>query len=105
MLRDTAHAVYQTALDEKLPLAHIAEQSGLPHHWFANNILHVVHVLGRRTESAGHEVLTQELIRDLKLNDDMTVLILPGEKQPKFLDLQVAKEECKRYLDWARTVY
>lgn len=96
---------YQTALSERLPLAHIAEQSERPQYWFANSILQVVHVCGRSPDEPGHISLTREIISGLKLADDMASLYAPGEEQPRFVDLHVVKEEFERYMAWARTVY
>ncbi len=100
-----SRSAYQTALSERLPLAHIAEQSARPQYWFANSILQVVHVCGRSPDEPRHISLTREIISGLKLADDMASLFAPGEEQPKFVDLHVTNEEFERYLAWARTVY
>ena len=104
-LSDAGRVAYQKALNERLPLAHIAEQSNHPQFWFANNILQVVDVLGNPPEEAGHVRFTREITSGLKLTDDMSALVAPGEDQPRFVDLRVTKEEFERYMKWARTVY
>lgn len=98
-------AAYQKALSEHLSLAHIAEQSGRPQFWFANNILHVVEAEAKRPGESGLVRLTHEIVRDLKLADDMSELALPGEDQPRFVDLAITTGEFERYMVWARTVY
>jgi hypothetical protein len=104
-LPDAARTAYQRALNERLPLAHIAEQSERPQFWFANNILQVIDVYGKAPDEAGHGRLTREITSGLKLADDMSALVAPGEDQPRFVDLRVTKEELERYMTWARTVY
>ncbi|MDE2112600.1 MAG: hypothetical protein KGJ79_15775 [Alphaproteobacteria bacterium] len=104
-LADAARAAYQKALNEHLPLAHIAEQSGHPQYWFANNILQVIDVYGKSPDEAGHGRLTREITSGLKLVDDMSALIAPGETRPRFVELLVTKEEFERYMAWARSVY
>lgn len=104
-LRDAARRLYQQVLSEGLPLAHIAEQSERPQYWFANSMLHVVDVLGRRPNDEAHTVLTRDIIRALKLSDDTQVLIDPETGDAQFADLRVAMEQLERYMDWARTVY
>ena len=104
-LRAAARTAYQTALSERLPLAHIAEQSARPQYWFANSILQVVAVCGRSPDEPGHISLTREIISGLKLADDMGSLFAPGEDQPRFVDLYVTNAEFERYIAWARTVY
>lgn len=104
-LRSAARTAYQIALSEHLPLAHIAEQSQRPQYWFANSMLQVVQVCGRSPDEPGHVRLTREIMSGLKLADDMMSVVAPGEEQPRFVDLHLAKEEFERYLVWARTVY
>jgi hypothetical protein len=104
-LSDAGRVAYRKALNERLPLAHIAEQSDRPQFWFANNILQVVDVLGNPPDEAGHVRLTREITSGLKLADDMSALIASGEDRPRFVDLRVTKEQLERYMVWARTVY
>jgi hypothetical protein len=104
-LPSASRAAYQRALSERLPLAHIAEQSERPQYWFANSILQVVNVFGRAPDETDHVSLTRETISGLRLTDDMASLVAPGEEQPRFVDFRVTKEEFERYLAWARTVY
>jgi hypothetical protein len=104
-LSDAGRVAYRKALNERLPLAHIAEQSERPQFWFANNILQVVDVYGKPPDEADHVRLTREVASGLKLADDMSALVAPGEDQPRFVDLRVTKEEFERYMKWARTVY
>lgn len=104
-LVDAARRVYQVALSEGLSLAHIAEQSGHPQYWFANSLLHVVDVYGVRTGEAAHILLERGMLADLKLSDDMLVLIGPDDGQTKCSDLRTPPEQVDRYLVWARTVY
>ena len=105
MLSDAGRVAYQKALNERLPLAHIAEQSDRPQYWFANNILQVVDVLGKPPDEAGHVRLTREITSGLKLADDMSALVAPEEAQPRFVGLRVTQKEFDRYMVWARTVY
>lgn len=104
-LGDTARGTYQAALSEGLPLAHIAEQSGRPQYWFANNMLQIVTVEGLRPGDAARAALTQECLGGLKLADDMTAIIDPADGQTKFDGLCLSNAEYERYMAWARTVY
>ncbi|GAA0567687.1 hypothetical protein [Rhizomicrobium electricum] len=105
VLVDAARRAYQVALSEGLSLAHIAEQSGHPQYWFANSILHVVDVYGVRTGESAPVLLSRDLVANLKLADDMLVLIDPDTGETKFGDLKTASDQVDRYLAWARTVY
>ena len=104
-LANAARAAYQKALNERLPLAHIAEQSERPQNWFANNILQIVDVFGLPPGEVDFVRLTREITSGLKLMDDMATLIDPDNGQPSYLDLRVTKEQFERYMKWARTVY
>jgi hypothetical protein len=105
LLCDAARRVYQQVLSEGLPLAHIAEQSERPQYWFANSMLHVVAVQGRRSNEEAHIVLTRGTLAALKLSDDTQVLIDPESGEAKFADLRLMPEQLERYMAWARTVY
>ncbi len=105
MLADAARNVYQQTLSEGLPLAHIAEQTGRPQYWFANNILQVVEVYGQPQGEAGHTPLTRNVIAGLKLADDISALIVPETGATEFSDLRIKKDQIERYMAWARTVY
>lgn len=105
VLAYAGRVAYQKALNERLPLANIAEQSEHSQYWFANNILLVVDVYATPPGEANHIVLTRELISGLKLADDMSALIDLDDNQPKYVDLRVTKEQLERYMKWARTVY
>jgi len=105
VLADAARRVYQVALSEGLPLAHIAEQSGRPQYWFANNIIHIVEAHGRRSGEIAYIMLSREVIANLILADDMSVLIDSEDGEEKVDDLRITKEQVERYLAWARTVY
>ncbi len=105
VLADAARNAYQKALSEGLPLAHIAEQTGRPQYWFANNILHVVEVHGQRTGEAAHTLLSRDLIAELKLADDISGLVVPDTGATEFTDLRITKDQIERYMAWARTVY
>jgi hypothetical protein len=104
-LANAGRAAYQTALNERLPLAHIAEQSGHPQYWFANNILQIVEGYGSPPEKANHVLLTREITNSLKLSDDILSLAEPGKSHPSYVDLRVTNEQFERYMKWARTVY
>jgi hypothetical protein len=104
-LANAARRAYQTALNERLPLAHIAEQSERPQYWFANNMLQVVEVYGLPAGEADFVSLTREITSSLKLMDDMATLVEPEESQPRYGDLRITNEQFERYLKWARTVY
>ena len=105
LLPGAARAAYQKALSEKLPLAHIADQSERPQLWFANNILQVVGVHGKSPDDGEYVHLTRETTGGLKLMDDMTALVAPDEERPRYVDLRVTKADFDRYMEWARTVY
>jgi hypothetical protein len=104
-LANAARRAYQTALNERLPLAHIAEQSERPQYWFANNMLQVIEVCGLPSGEADFVSLTREITSGLKLMDDMATLVEPEASQPRYGELRVTKEQFERYLKWARTVY
>jgi hypothetical protein len=104
-LASAGRAVYQKALNERLPLAHIAEQSGRPQYWFANNILQIVHAYGSPPAKAEHVLLTREITNSLKLSDDMLALTEPKKSDPSYIDLRVTGDQLERYMTWARTVY
>jgi hypothetical protein len=103
-LCDAARWVYQQVLSEGLPLAHIAEQSGRPQYWFANSMLHIVDVEGRRANADAAIPLTRGVLAANKLADDMQGLVDPDTGDVEFADLQVTPEQRDRYMDWARTV-
>jgi hypothetical protein len=105
ILATAARRAYQKALNERLPLAHIAEQSERPQYWFANNMLQVVEVYGLPAGEADFVSLTREITSGLKLMDDMATLVDPDENQPRYGELRVTKAQFERYLKWARTVY
>lgn len=104
-MANAARAAYQKALNERLSLAHIADQSERPQYWFANNILQIVDVFGLPPGEADFVRLTREITRSMKLMDDMATLVDPDEGRPSCLDLRVTKEQFERYMKWARTVY
>jgi len=95
---------YQKALNERLALAHIAEQSGRAQYWFANNLLQVVDAYGSPPAKADHVLLTRDITGALKLSDDMMTLTAPGQTEPRYFDLRVTADQFDRYMDWARTV-
>jgi hypothetical protein len=103
-LTSAGRAAYQKALNERLPLAHIAEQSGRAQYWFANNILQVVGVYGSSPQKTDHVLLTRDITSTLKLSDDMMALSAPGQTEPSYIDLRVTADQFDRYMDWARTV-
>jgi hypothetical protein len=96
---------YQLALQEKLPLATIADQSGRAPYWFASNLLMVVDTYGTQPGQAEAVLLTSEVLNGLKLSDDMLALVAPGESDPAYTDLRLTAEQFERYMKWARTVY
>jgi hypothetical protein len=104
-LATAARAAYQTALNERLPLAHIAEQSGRPQFWFANNIVQIVEIYGSPPGQSKHVCLTREVTNGLTLSEDMAALAHAGAEQPSYVDLRVTREQFERYMTWARTVY
>jgi len=104
-LASAARAAYQTALNERLPLAYIAEQSGRAQYWFANNIVQIVDVFGSPPGQTNYMLLTREITSTLKLSDDMTSLTGPDSDEPSYIDLRSTKEQFERYIKWARTVY
>lgn len=106
-LAEAARLVLATAQKEKLPLAVIAAKEGAEHAalWFANNMLQIVVVHGRRPGNAESEALTKDLLGGLILDEDMGALRASGEKNPRFVDLCVTRKEIENYLRWARTVW
>jgi len=103
-LASAGHVAYQKALNERLALAFIAEQSGRAQYWFANNMLQVVGAYGSPPEKSDPALLTRDITSALKLSDDMVVLTEPGEDAPVYVDLRVTADQFDRYMDWARTV-
>ncbi len=104
LLSEAGLTAYQKALKERLPLAHMAEQSERPQYWFANNILQV---LGAYGKAPGEEDLlhpTRKEINGLKLIDDMTALVGPDSDR-RYEGLQVTAADLDKYMEWARTVY
>ncbi len=95
---------YQIALQEKLALASIAEQSGRAPYWFASNLLLVVDTYGTKPGDATAVLLTREAASGLKLSDDMLALVAPGGSDPTYSDLNISAGQFERYLTWARTV-
>jgi len=104
-LADAAQRALDTARIEKLPLAYIAARNGedRAQHWFANNMLHVVSVMGRRPDSTASEVLTSSKIDGLTLDRDMRVLGTGGAANPTFVDLRVPLAEFAKYIAFVRT--
>lgn len=103
-LAQGAGVTYDAAKKEKLPLAYVAEQSGNPVFWFANSILHVVTVYGRRTDEADYVHLTREVTGKHTLAKDMTALTAADTTSTDYVDLRLTKSELALYMDWARTV-
>ncbi|MGB8600965.1 MAG: hypothetical protein WCD42_02085 [Rhizomicrobium sp.] len=99
-----AHAIYLAALDEKLPLAAIAECSGHPHHWFAANMLQIIEVVGERLETGASEVVCRIVAARLQLDAEIKSLKAMAAAQPSYANLSVASAQLQKYLDWARTV-
>lgn len=99
-----AHAIYLAALDEKLPLAAIAECSGHPHHWFAANMLQIIEVMGDRLETGASEVVCRIVAARLQLDAEIKSLKAIATAQPSYANLSVASAQLQKYLDWARTV-
>lgn len=105
LLSEAGLTAYQKALKERLPLAHIAEQSERPHYWFANNILQVVGVYGTAPGEEDLLHLTRNETNGLKLIDDMTALVGPDADERRYERLQVTSGDLDKYMEWARTVY
>lgn len=103
-LASAGRTAYQNALNERLALAAIAEQSGRAQYWFANNILQVVGVYGSSPQKSDHDLLTRDITSALRLSDDMTALTAAGQAEPSYIDLRVTADQFDRYMDWARTV-
>ncbi len=105
LLAEAGLTAYQKALKERLPLAHIAEQSERPQYWFANNILQVVGVYGTAPGETDLLHLTRTQTGGLKLIDDMTALIAPEADERRYEGLHVTHGDLEKYMEWARTVY
>jgi len=95
---------YQIALQEKLALAAIAEQSGRAPYWFASNLLLVVETYGTAAGETEPVLLSHDAINGLKLADDMLSLVAQGASDPAYTELCISAEQFERYLTWARTV-
>jgi hypothetical protein len=93
------------ALKEKLPLAHIAEQSERPQFWFANNILQILGVHGKAPGDTDFVHLTRDKTSGLKLAEDMTTLVAADDTRPRYIGLHVTGADIEKYMEWARTVY
>ncbi len=104
-LAEAGLTAYQKALKERLPLAHIAEQSARPQYWFANNMLQVVGVYGTAPGEEDFLHLTRGETGGLTLVDDMTALVAPDVPEYRYEDLRVTKTDFDTYMEWARTVY
>lgn len=104
LLAEAGLTAYQKALKERLPLAHIAEQSERPQYWFANNILQVIGVYGTAPGEDDLLHLTRNETNGLKLIDDMTALISPEGEERCYERLQVTSGDLDKYMEWARTV-
>jgi hypothetical protein len=99
-----AQTIYDMAKKERWPLAYIAERSGRPVYWFAENVLRVVDVYGHRPDEADYVRLTREVVSGLTLTDDMSALVAADTAAPRYVDLRVTGAELARYINWARTV-
>jgi hypothetical protein len=104
-LAEAGLTAYQMALKERLPLAHIAEQSERPQYWFANNMLQVVGVYGTLPGVEDFLHLTRKDTGGLTLIDNMTALISPETEAPRYEDLRIPSTDFEKYMEWARTVY
>lgn len=105
LLAEAGLTAYQMALKERLPLAHIAEQSERPQYWFANNMLQVVGVYGAAPGEEGFFHLTRKETGGLTLVDDMTALKAPETDELRYEDLRIPAADFDKYMEWARTVY
>jgi len=104
-LAEAGLTAYQMALKERLPLAHIAEQSERPQYWFANNMLQVVGVYGTTPGVEDFLHLTRKETGGLTLVDDMTALKAPEADELRYADLRILSADFDKYMEWARTVY
>jgi len=104
-LQAAAKRALDIARAERLPLAHVAARNGhgRAQHWFANNMLHIVSVMGRRPQEAEWEVLTGTKIEGLTLDGDMHALRIAGAADATFLDLRVSRAEVSKYIAFLRT--
>lgn len=104
-LPEAGLTAYQRAMKERLPLAHIAEQTERPQYWFAKNILLVLGAFGTQADGAEPIHLTRDATAGLELVDDMTALTAPGESTPRYTGLHISSADLEKYMEWARTVY
>jgi hypothetical protein len=104
-LAEAGLTAYQMALKERLPLAHIAEQSERPQYWFANNMLQVIGVYGTEPGEETFLHLTRTETSGLTLTDDMTALVSPEADRRLYESLCVPPADFNKYMEWARTVY
>lgn len=105
LLAEAGLTAYQMALKERLPLAHIAEQSERPQYWFANNMLQVVGVYAAVPGEEAFLHLTRKLTGGLTLVDDMTALVAPQTDERRYENLRIPRADFDKYMEWARAVY
>ncbi len=103
-LGEAAQRALDTARQEGLALAHMAERGGEPQFWFALNILSLVAVQGRKSGDARLEPLDRGSFAELMLDAGMTRLCAPGDHARDVTELSVSRGELDRYLDWVRSV-
>lgn len=103
-LEEAAERALDVARREKLALVHIAERDGPAQFWFAQNILKLVAVEGRRSGATQFEALSKSTLESCTLDAGMTKLFATSEAEPRVTDIQVPQGELEKYLTWARTV-
>jgi hypothetical protein len=105
LLADGARRALEIATIEKLPLAYIASRNGegKAQYWFADNLLRIVCVEGRKPGTTANEALNAEKIDGLTLDEDMRAIRLMGSPEPSYVDLRIPRAEFVKYLEWLRT--
>jgi hypothetical protein len=89
LLAEAGLTAYQMALKERLPLAHIAEQSERPQYWFANNMLQVIGVYGTVVGAQDFLHFSRKETGGLALVDDMTALVSPEADKRLYENLRI----------------
>lgn len=104
-LAGAAQQILEIARQRRMPLAYIAEQNGAEQaqYWFANSMLGIVTIVGRRPDASQHENLTKDKRAGLSLDLDMAAIRVPDSEQPSFVDLSVPASQFQKYLEWVQT--
>jgi hypothetical protein len=106
-LAAAALKILEIARSEGLALAYIAARDGedRAQYWFANNMLSIVVVQGKKPNQSNFEALTRDKREGLVLDEDMAALRAMGADTPAYVNLIVTKEQFAKYLQWVRQTW